>query len=73
MFITLLCAISQEFISNGRISKQSLLALSQMSGNGNISPSANDQERKLVSALSHHIVYRKEERVGGRGEEGRRG
>eukprot|EP00731_Ephydatia_muelleri_P021221 Em0013g948a len=47
----------QEFISNGRISKQSLLALSQMSGNGNISPSANDQERKLVSALSHHIVY----------------
>ncbi|KAL5470793.1 hypothetical protein EMCRGX_G028812 [Ephydatia muelleri] len=47
----------QEFISNGRISKQSLLALSQMNGNGNISPSANDQERKLVSALSHHIVY----------------
>ena len=24
-----------------------------------------------MSALSHHIVYRKEERVGGRGEEGR--
>lgn len=50
----------QEFISNGRISKQSLLVLSQMSGNGSISPSANDQERKLVSALSHHIMYRKQ-------------